>query len=460
MDPRTAAHVLTRIARPARAARREPVQVARVPERRARRGRRSTSTTSAPLLRDGALEDVPGLGPATLSVVRDLVETGRLVAAGAAAGGDARRADRDAARPGPRHREDPRDPRRPRHRDRAGARGRPRATAALATLPRFGAKTAEKILKGIAFLQETGALRALPARRGRGARACSRAVRRIPTSSTAERRRLASAADREVICDIDIVAACAARRRRSPRRSGTRRACATSSARAGARCACGTSTARSSTSTACAASSSPSRSGARPAATAHVARGDAAARRARAHASTATSCATRPGAPCRSPTRRALYALAGLAFVVARAARGARRGRRRRARPRCRRSSSPADIRGVLHCHSHLLRRRGDDRRDGRRGARARLDVPRHHRPLAERVLRGRALARRRAPPARRDRRAERARDATARLPRAQGHRGRHPRRRRAGLRRRDARPLRLRDRLGALALRHGPSGR
>ena len=76
-------------------------------------------------------------------------------------------------------------------------------------------------------------------------------------------------------------------------------------------------------------------------------------------------------------------------------ARGTRRDRGRGDAARMPALLEPADIRGVLHCHSDLVRRQGDDRRDGRRGARARLELHRHHRPLAGGVLRRRPLARR-----------------------------------------------------------------
>lgn len=78
----------------------------------------------------------------------------------------------------------------------------------LAGLPRFGARTAEKILKGIVFFRETGSLRLLPHALAEAERVLA-GVRRHPDVARAEiagsvRRR------REVIGDIDIVAACSA----------------------------------------------------------------------------------------------------------------------------------------------------------------------------------------------------------------------------------------------------------
>lgn len=76
----------------------------------------------------------------------------------------------------------------------------------LAKLPKFGPKTAEKILKGIGFLKETGALLLFPHAYAEAQRVLA-GVRRHPDVIRAEiagsvRRR------REVIADTDIVAAC------------------------------------------------------------------------------------------------------------------------------------------------------------------------------------------------------------------------------------------------------------
>src|SRR5688572_16436429 len=75
MDPRTAAHALTRIA-----ALLELRGENRFKTRAYLQAARAISALETddlgPLLRSGALEAVPGLGPATLSVLRELVEHG------------------------------------------------------------------------------------------------------------------------------------------------------------------------------------------------------------------------------------------------------------------------------------------------------------------------------------------------------------------------------------------------
>lgn len=160
-----------------------------------------------PLYKSGELRKLPGVGAATFSVLRELVETGdssyferlrentpegllemlrvpgmgtakiRLIHEGL--GVETVQQLEEAARDG-----------------------------RLAKLPRFGPKTAEKILKGIAFLKETGALLLFPHAFAEAQRVLA-AVRRHPDVVRAEiagsvRRR------REVIADIDIVAACSA----------------------------------------------------------------------------------------------------------------------------------------------------------------------------------------------------------------------------------------------------------
>src|SRR5687768_12082005 len=158
-----------------------------------------------PLHRSGELKKVPGIGPATLSVLRDLIETGesryydqlrestpegmlemlRVPGLGMAKiqvireglGIETLQQLEEAARDG-----------------------------RLARLPRFGQKTAEKILKGITFLRETVALELFPQAFGEAMRLLS-GVRRHPEIVRAE---LAGSVrrHREIIGDIDIVAAC------------------------------------------------------------------------------------------------------------------------------------------------------------------------------------------------------------------------------------------------------------
>lgn len=262
MDPRTAAHVLNRIA-----ALLELNGENRFKTRAYSTAARSVLTLATddigPLLRAGALESVPGLGPATLAVLRDLVETGdssmlerlqedtpegllemlrvpglgtsKIHAIHEGLGVETLQQLEQAARDG-----------------------------RLASLKGFGPKTAEKIAKGIAFLKEHGALVLYPHAAVESARLVDD-LRRHPDVVEAAvagsvRRR------REVICDVDVVAAVRGRPESWPRRSAARPACATCSAPATGRRVCAMSTARSSTCTVSRRSGSPSRSGARRAA--------------------------------------------------------------------------------------------------------------------------------------------------------------------------------------------------
>ena len=158
-----------------------------------------------PMHRSGELQKVPGIGPATLSVLRDLIETG-----------ESRYFDqlREATPEG--MLEMLRVPglgvaKIHTIRDGLGIQTLQELEAAardgrLAKLPRFGKKTADKILKGIAFLRESVALELYPQAAGEAMRLLA-GIRRHPEILRAElagsvRRR------REVIGDIDIVAAC------------------------------------------------------------------------------------------------------------------------------------------------------------------------------------------------------------------------------------------------------------
>src|SRR4051812_45530184 len=75
MDSRSAAHVLAQIAAFLELAGENRFK-ARAYQRAARSLLALAADDLAPLLRSGELATVRGLGPATLSVVRDLVETG------------------------------------------------------------------------------------------------------------------------------------------------------------------------------------------------------------------------------------------------------------------------------------------------------------------------------------------------------------------------------------------------
>ena len=159
----------------------------------------------APLYRSGALAATTGIGPATLSVIADLVTTG-----------DSRYHEqlRESTPEG--LLEMLRVPglgtakihqiHQGLHIETVQALEEAAKDGRLAALPRFGAKTAEKILKGIAFLKETGAYVLYPHAAAEARRLLS-AVREHPGVVQAEvagslRRR------REVIRDIDIVASC------------------------------------------------------------------------------------------------------------------------------------------------------------------------------------------------------------------------------------------------------------
>ena len=75
MDPRTAAHVLAQIAAHLELRGESPFKI-RAYERAARALVTLQTDDLATLDRDGTLADTRGLGSATLSIVRDLIETG------------------------------------------------------------------------------------------------------------------------------------------------------------------------------------------------------------------------------------------------------------------------------------------------------------------------------------------------------------------------------------------------
>ena len=204
MDSRTAAHVLSQISALVELQGGNRFK-ARAYQSAAKAILGIDSDDLTPLHRSGELAKVPGIGPATLSVLRDLIETGesryfdqlrestpegmlemlrvpglgmaKIQAIRAGLGIETLHELEEAARDG-----------------------------RLARLPKFGAKTAEKILKGITFLRETVALELYPQAFGEAMRLLS-GVRRHPEIVRAE---LAGSVrrHREVIGDIDIVAAC------------------------------------------------------------------------------------------------------------------------------------------------------------------------------------------------------------------------------------------------------------
>lgn len=205
VDPRTAAHVLHRIG--------ALLELSGGNRFKARAYTQAAKVVAGietddlgPLLRSGELERIAGLGPATLAVVRDLVRHGsshlleqlqedtpeglhemlRVPGLGTAKihaihqglGIETIEELEAAARDG-----------------------------RVAKLPRFGPKTADKILKGIAFMRESGSLSLYHHARVEGDRLVG-AVRAHPDVLSAE---IAGSLrrHRELVRDIDVVAACA-----------------------------------------------------------------------------------------------------------------------------------------------------------------------------------------------------------------------------------------------------------
>jgi DNA polymerase (family 10) len=204
MDPRTAAHVLGQIAAHLEL-RGESTFKTRAYEQAAAALLGIDTDDLAPPLRSGELARTRGLGPATLSVVRDLVETGessyleqlrattppglldllrvpglttaRIHKLHETLGVDSLESLEQAIRDG-----------------------------RVAKLPRHGPKTAEKLLRGIEFLRARGTKRLYPHGAEEGARLLAM-VRSHPDVLAAElagslRRR------RETVGDVDVVAAC------------------------------------------------------------------------------------------------------------------------------------------------------------------------------------------------------------------------------------------------------------
>ena len=206
MDPRTAAHTLTQIAALLEL-RGENRFKSRAYQQAARRVLALDVDDIGPLVRSGDLDGAPGFGPATLGVLSELVEVGesayleqlredtpeglvemlRIPGLGTAKihqihaglGVETIEALEGAARDG-----------------------------RLASLPRFGEKTAEKVLRGIAFLRQTDAFVLYPRAVAEGERLLAAVVRhpdveRAAVAGALRRRR-------EVVRDVDVVAACSA----------------------------------------------------------------------------------------------------------------------------------------------------------------------------------------------------------------------------------------------------------
>lgn len=206
MDSRTAAHVLSQISAYLELAGDNPFKARAY--KQAARGILSTGADDlGDLLRSGALEEVPGVGPATLAVIRDLVATGEsrlleqlreqvpegLLELLKVPGLGTAKIHKLHEELGIESVDDL---------EAAARDGR------VAKLPRYGPKTAEKILRGIAFMKASGVL-VLYRHAIVQAEALLAEVRAHPDVARAEitgsiRRRL------EVVGDVDIVAACTA----------------------------------------------------------------------------------------------------------------------------------------------------------------------------------------------------------------------------------------------------------
>jgi DNA polymerase (family 10) len=161
----------------------------------------------APLLRSGELADIPGIGPATLSVVRELIETSEssylnelregipegLLELFRVPGLNAAKVQLIHDALGVDTLEDL---------ERVAQNGQ------LAGLPKFGKKTAEKILKGIEILRRDAHLKRFPAAAVEAHLLLANVVKH-PDVTHAE---VAGSIRRhnEVVADIDIVAECSA----------------------------------------------------------------------------------------------------------------------------------------------------------------------------------------------------------------------------------------------------------
>ncbi|HEY9480054.1 MAG TPA: helix-hairpin-helix domain-containing protein [Gemmatimonadaceae bacterium] len=206
MDPRTVAHVLEQIG--------DLLELHGENRFKTAAYRNAARTVTAlqvddirPLVRSGEIATMKGIGPATLSVIQELAETGdssyyeqlsedtpegliemlrvpglgtsKIHAIHQGLDIDTLHELEEAARDG-----------------------------RLARLPRFGEKTAEKILKGIAYLRETSAFVLFP----QALAEARRLLASMSSHSDVERAEIAGSVRRRcaVIRDIDIVASCRA----------------------------------------------------------------------------------------------------------------------------------------------------------------------------------------------------------------------------------------------------------
>lgn len=203
MDPRTAAAALTRIAELLELRGDNPFKT-RAYHNAARALSGLDLDDLGPALQGGTLETVPGLGPGTLAVVRDLAERG-----------ESRLLNELAAETPPGLTELLRVPGLGTAKihqvhaalgitslddlEAAAADGR------LASLKGFGAKTAEKVAKGVAFVRAAGERRLFP----RAAVEAARVLADVRVYPGVTRADVAGSLRRhvEVVCDVDVVAA-------------------------------------------------------------------------------------------------------------------------------------------------------------------------------------------------------------------------------------------------------------
>jgi DNA polymerase (family 10) len=206
MDSRTAAHVLTQIGALLNVKGEQKFK-ARAYAGAARSLIALDTDDLGPLLRSGELADTPGIGPATLAVVRELVETGEssyltklregipegLLDLLRVPGLNATKVQLIHDTLGVETVEDL---------ERVAQNGQ------LAELPKFGKKTAEKILRGIEILRRNSHLKRFPAAAVEAHLLLANVVKH-PDVVNAE---VAGSIRRhnEVVADIDIVAECSA----------------------------------------------------------------------------------------------------------------------------------------------------------------------------------------------------------------------------------------------------------
>jgi DNA polymerase (family 10) len=205
MDSRTAAHVLTQIGALLEAKGEQRFK-ARAYVGAARALVALDTDDLAPLILSGELAATPGIGPATLSVIRELVETGEssylnrlregmpegILELMRVPGLSVAKVQLIHTELGVQNLEDL---------ERVAQNGQ------LATLPKFGKKTADKILRGIEILRRSGHLERFP----QAAIEAHMLLSNVEKHPDVRRADVAGSIRRhnEVVADIDIVAECA-----------------------------------------------------------------------------------------------------------------------------------------------------------------------------------------------------------------------------------------------------------